>query len=179
MKTQLKTRALWFDGTSQVSPELVPELLLAGLSPKQIVVTETNDDITQFNQLVDEVIEIGKDKNCPLDMSYKIPKKYLELDWEDELIEDFWVFINVKNIPTNSHEVYIKRLEDEIIEIKIRDMSMLIKTLMYVIDVFQKQGIVWGVGRGSSCASLALLVIGLHSVDPVRFNIPKEEFFHN
>lgn len=179
MKTELKDRTLWFDGTSQVSPELVPELLIEGLLPMNIVVTETNDDINAFNALVDDVIQIAKDKNRPFDMSYRIPKKYQELDWEDELIEDLWVYINSQKIPEQLHATYTRRLEEEIKEIQVRGMSMLIKTLMYVVDTFEKKEIVWGVGRGSSCASLALCVLGLHKVDPIRFNIPMTEFFHD
>jgi DNA polymerase III alpha subunit len=179
MKTELKNRTLWFDGTSQVSPELVPDLLLEGLSPAQIVVTKESDDIAQFNFLVEEVIATSKIKNREFDMNYRIPEKYQKLNLEDELIEDLWDYINRENIPKELHEAYAKRLEDEVREIHVRGMSMLVKTLMYVVDTFEKKGIVWGVGRGSSCASLALCVLGLHKVDPIRFNIPKEEFFHD
>ena len=39
-------------------------------------------------------------------------------------------------------------------------------------------GIVVGLGRGSSCASLVLHLLGLHAVDPVKYDIPFSEFTH-
>ncbi len=168
MKTQLKDRTLWFDGTNQVSPELVPELFLSGASPKDIAVDSLNADIEQFNLLADEPIEFGKIKNRLFDMSWKIPKKYHELDIDALL----W-----SKVPND--EAYKARLKAEMNEINVRGMVPLMRTLIYVLDRFRETNTVWGVGRGSSCASLALFLIGLHKVDPIKYNIAMEEFFHD
>lgn len=44
-----------------------------------------------------------------------------------------------------------------------------------LIDTFKKRGIVWGSGRGSSCASYILYVMEVHDVDPIRFGIDFSE----
>jgi len=64
------------------------------------------------------------------------------------------------------------------LEIRTRGLGSIFKTLIFIIDVLCAKKQLWGVGRGSSCASLVLHLINVHEVDPVRFNIPKEEFFH-
>lgn len=168
MKTQLKDRTLWFDGTIQVAPEMVPELFLSGVSPKEVAVDSLNDDIKQFNALSDEPLEFGKIKNRLFDMSWKIPQKYRELDIEALLLS---------KVPDD--ERYKARLKSEINEISVRGMIPLMRTLVYVLDRFRETNTVWGVGRGSSCASLALFLIGLHKVDPIKYNIAMEEFFHD
>ncbi len=173
MKTELKNRILWFDGTSQVSPELVPELLLEGLKPEQLVATSSNEDLALFNSLSDIAIEFGKDKNRPFDMSYQIPERYKEIDLGDYLGD----MLNKRDLGNNN--LYIDRTRSELHEIKQRNMEMLVRTLIYVIDRLEQTGTVWGVGRGSSCASLVLYLIGLHKVDPIKFNIPMQEFFHD
>jgi DNA polymerase III alpha subunit len=179
VKTELKNRTLWFDGTSQVSPELVPELLLEGVQPSRIVVTEPNDDIDQFNALVDEVIEFGKDKNRPFDMSYRIPRDFLEMDLEDYVFRYLEDFIEANPKDEKTFDLYYNRVKVEMQEIRLRGMEPLVKTLVYVIDKLAETETFWGVGRGSSCASLVLFLIRLHKVDPIKYGIPMGEFFHD
>jgi DNA polymerase III alpha subunit len=57
------------------------------------------------------------------------------------------------------------------------DMIPVLKTMKYIVDTLRANNIVWGVGRGSSVASYVLHVIGVHKIDPIKYNIPIEEFF--
>jgi len=57
------------------------------------------------------------------------------------------------------------------------DMIPMLKTMKYIVDTLRANNVVWGVGRGSSVASYVLHVIGVHKIDPIKYNIPIEEFF--
>jgi len=57
------------------------------------------------------------------------------------------------------------------------NMSNLFRSILYLIDHFTQHNIVWGVGRGSSCASYVLYLFGLHCVDCIKYNIDAKEFF--
>lgn len=168
MKTELKERILWYDGTSQVSPEFVPELLLSGVPLNRIVVTENNDDIVLFNSLSDDIIPKEKLKNEAFDMSWNIPREYAKIDLDQYLSEKLSEF----------GPEYKTRTDEELKEIRLHGIEMLFKTLIYVVDQLKQSNTVWGVGRGSSCASLVLFLIGLHKVDPIKYKIPMTEFFH-
>jgi DNA polymerase III alpha subunit len=56
-------------------------------------------------------------------------------------------------------------------------MIPMLKTMKYIVDTLRANNIVWGVGRGSSVASYVLHIIGVHKIDPIKYNIPIEEFF--
>lgn len=71
---------------------------------------------------------------------------------------------------------YVARLAEELDEMDARGMTPLVKHLMWMVHDWKKRSVVWGVGRGSSCASLVLYLIGLHRVDPVKYGIPASEF---
>lgn len=173
MKTELNDRILWNDGTNQVNPEKVPELFLHGVPQDKIVVTSINEDIKRFNDIADEPILTAKEENFPLDMTWNIPEYYRKINLlhycEDELFHR-GLFKN---------EAYLNRLKLEVIEITDRKIDDLFRTLIYVVDVLRNEGKVWGVGRGSSCASLVLHLIGIHEVDPIKYGIPLSEFFHD
>lgn len=178
MKTQLKDRILWFDGTNQVNPDDVPGLILSGCSLDKIVVDELNDDLKLFNLIEEVQIKTEKKNNDDFDKSWVIPERYQKLDIEEYLFEQSVEFYYTKSIDKEMRTKYDKRLEEEMKEIKSRNLEILLRTLVYIVDTFKQSKTVWGVGRGSSCASLVLFLIGLHKVDPIKYNIPMTEFFH-
>lgn len=69
---------------------------------------------------------------------------------------------------------FIDRLAEEI-EFFEKTNSELIYKLMDLIDKFKEDSVVWGVGRGSACASVLMYVIEVHDLDPIRFDIPFSE----
>ena len=69
-----------------------------------------------------------------------------------------------------------QRLAEELEEFRSRDMIHLLRWLKYFVDTCEKQGVVWGVGRGSSVASYVLYLLGVHSIDPIKYNLDWREF---
>jgi DNA polymerase-3 subunit alpha len=72
---------------------------------------------------------------------------------------------------------YVNRLIDELEQIEQRHMQSVIKHVIFLVDDFMNREVVFGVGRGSSCSSLVMFLIGINQVDPVKYNIDMEEFF--
>jgi DNA polymerase III alpha subunit len=68
------------------------------------------------------------------------------------------------------------RAKEELDAFKARNMLDLLRWLKYFVDSCSKEGVVWGVGRGSSVASYVLYLIGVHSIDPIKYNLDWEEF---
>lgn len=56
------------------------------------------------------------------------------------------------------------------------DMLPVLRTLVYMVDLFRAHKIVWGIGRGSSVASYVLYLIGVHKIDSIRFGLDIEDF---
>jgi DNA polymerase III alpha subunit len=56
-------------------------------------------------------------------------------------------------------------------------MVDVLKAMKYLVDTLRANNVVWGVGRGSSVASYALYLIGVHKIDSIKYNLPIEEFF--
>lgn len=101
--------------------------------------------------------------------NWNTPEEYTILDI------DIYCATKLADFNLTSGE-YIDRLSYELDEMQKRNMTPLIKHLIYLIDHFRKNEVVWGVGRGSSCASLVLYLIGLNAIDPIKYEIPIDEF---
>lgn len=101
---------------------------------------------------------------------FNIPGKYLTLDVEEHLAGKL-----VEKFPELPEE-YMDRLVLELNMMRDREMEGLLRVLVYLFDTFESNNVVYGIGRGSACASLVLFLIGIHMVDPIKYDIPIGEF---
>jgi DNA polymerase III alpha subunit len=68
------------------------------------------------------------------------------------------------------------RLMLELELFKKHNMIDVLYCLKYLVDTMRKHKIVWGVGRGSSVASFTLYLIGVHKINPLKYNLDIFEF---
>jgi DNA polymerase III alpha subunit len=149
-------------------------------------VTENTWEVSQFNQNVvdDQQLQVVGPEPVNLDFGWQLPQPYL--GWSAHDLDDYVsaAFEQrarelVDGYSEQQSALAVARICDELGEIHRRGMTEFMKTVIYVLDVFKATGTVWGVGRGSSCASYVLFILGLHSVDCLLYGVPMEEFFHD
>ena len=73
-------------------------------------------------------------------------------------------------------EPELQRVGEELLLFQERDLFPLLRYLKYFVDTMRKNGVVWGLGRGSSVASYVLYLLGVHKVDSLYYDLPIEEF---
>ena len=96
---------------------------------------------------------------------WNMPNEYKTLDIESWLAE--------QSPPWDPNYT---RLQEELEAYKARNMLDLLRWLKYFVDTCSKSNVVWGVGRGSSVASYVLFLIGVHNIDPIKYNLDWREF---
>lgn len=94
-----------------------------------------------------------------------IPKEYKEFDITT------WLFNQIP--PWDEAN---DRLFEELREFEKRNMTMLLRWLKYLVDTARANNVVWGVGRGSSVASYVLYLLGVHKIDPIKYNLDWRDF---
>jgi DNA polymerase III alpha subunit len=102
------------------------------------------------------------DKACQ--SNWFMPEKYKDLDIEE--------FVYSKCLT----QISTVRVMQEMAEYKSRDMLGLLRWLKYFVDTCEANNIVRGVGRGSSVASYVLFLLGVHSIDSLKYNLDWHEF---
>ena len=103
------------------------------------------------------------DAACQSD--WNMPEEYKLLDIEQWILE--------QSPPWDPN---FTRVKEELAVYKARNMLDLLRWLKYFVDTCSKENIVWGVGRGSSVASYVLFLIGVHSIDSIKYNLDWREF---
>ena len=71
----------------------------------------------------------------------------------------------------------LNRVETELALFEKHDLTTVLKVVVYIVETFESNNVVWGTGRGSSCCSYCLYLIGLHDVDSVAYGLELSEFF--
>ncbi len=136
------------------------------------ILAEPNDtDVEQFN-LHSESVKIREYQEPQLSKTefdslmqsnWNMPEEYKQMDIEGFLVNE---------CPKENYQ----RLIEELQEYRERNMLDLLRWLKYFVDICRKEGIVWGVGRGSSVASYVLYLIGVHKIDSLKYNLDWREF---
>lgn len=174
-KTVLEDRILWYDGDSTVSSSSLAEWVNTGRSLSGIFVDQVTNEIQQFNKLVDKQQQITKKTDIsPLDFSWKIPQEYQHIDLVEFLTDKLYERCGTLN--EEQWEIRAERISDEYQLYQQLNLLDVLRVIIYIINTLESQGVVWGIGRGSSVSSFILYVIGVHDVDSVTYDLDIEDF---
>jgi DNA polymerase III alpha subunit len=140
------------------------------------VPAESSADIQQYNQ---------SNKKFDLELPEIVEFQEIDLSMEefDSLIQHNWFMpeeyktMDIEGFLVNQcPKEHYQRLIEELQEFRARNMIDLLKFLKYFVDTCRSENIVWGVGRGSSVASYALFLLGVHKIDSVKYKLDWREF---
>lgn len=127
-----------------------------------------------------------------LHVSYKRLSRYLPIDYKeqvpielfDHVQQETWhmpqqyqqldIAQHVLDLCKSSEE--LQRVGTELILFQERDLFNLLRYLKYFVDTMRANGVVWGLGRGSSTASYVLYLLGVHKINSLFYDLPIEEF---
>lgn len=140
-----------FDMTNIIAEKSDPILKLEEISGKTFISPYDN------NFSIEEY-----DRACQSD--WQMPEEYKSMDIAK------WVLDQCKN------QDQLQRCGAELLEFQRRNMMDLLKWLKYFVDYCRANNILWGVGRGSSVASFVLYLIGVHKIDPMKYNLDWQDF---
>jgi len=172
----LDDRIITDTGSMVAKYDLIIKLALSG-KPFEELVTVDHEDIFRYHynnksistakKWVDDHTTVGPSLDT---FDWNIPDAYKKID----IVEYCLQKMDAKGIQGDN---YINRLASELLLVEDKQMTDFIRCLIYIIDTMREHNIVWGLGRGSSCASLIMFIIGINKVDPILYDIGMEEFY--
>lgn len=171
-RKKFKTRFIDEFGRTIMTDDGLIDLVIKGQSIDGLLVedsTETkkyntfgNDNLILYTDTIqNESIEEFDQRSTN---KWMTPKKYQEIDVEDWLISQCYT------------DIQRNRVLEELNIYRERNLYPLLKHLVFLVDHFRKNNIIWGVGRGSSVSSYVLYLIGIHKVNSLKYQLDIKEF---
>ena len=175
METQDRVKTNIY-GQAILSSEQLAELILQGKNISHLNVV-FDDDIRLFQA---HQAELLKETITFLDA----PEEELTFDEFHEQCANTWVFpivyqqINVKQwlLDKCKTQQEIDRVNEEYKLYEDRDLIMLLRLFIYLVDYMRQNKFIWGVGRGSSVSSYILYLIGVHRVDSLKYGFDIKDY---
>lgn len=152
------------------------DLLLQGRNINHLIVSDDEDielfkkyqsslipDTIEFSENVDDELSFDEfHEKCAKEWTF--PKIYQQIDVKK--------WLHNKCITKEEHD----RVDEEYSLFEERDLIMLLRLFIYIIDSLREKKMLWGVGRGSSVNSYILYLIGVHRVNSLKYNLPISDF---
>lgn len=98
-------------------------------------------------------------------ITWNMPDEYRSLDIKK----------HIKSIYTLNN-TQTARIDLELNEFEQRNLTDLLRFLVYFIDTVRTNNVIYGVGRGSSIASYVLYLLKVHRIDSLKYNLDIKEF---
>jgi hypothetical protein len=145
-------------------------------------------NIGHLNVIFDEEIELFQKYQSallPETITFlDAPEENLTFDEFHQKCASEWVFpIVYQQIDVRSwlhDKCKTKEEVDRVIEeytlYEERDLIMLLRLFIFLVDYMRKNKFVWGVGRGSSVSSYILYLIGVHRVDSLKYGLEIRDY---
>lgn len=173
MKSQIKINKY---GQTILSSDILRELLLQDKNISHLNVI-FDDEINLFQKFQAELLQdtitfLGE------------PEEVLTFDEFHKKCADEWIFpviyqqIDVKSwlIDKCKTQEEIDRVLEEYILYEERDLIMLLRLFIFLVDYLRRNSFIWGVGRGSSVSSYILYLIGVHRVDSLKYGLDIKDY---
>jgi DNA polymerase III alpha subunit len=112
--------------------------------------------------------------NIPFDLSNNIDMR--DRNWftpDDYTDIDLYQYVMSRCVG----ETQISRAKEELAIVESLNAEHIFKHLIYLVDQWRSQDLVWGVGRGSSVSCFLLFVIGVNKINPLDYDLDHHEFF--
>lgn len=157
------------------------DMLYDGQDIDAVKVVDWHEDFEKYNSAIDT-------NHLQQQLYSAVEKLSLSKEEFDRQNQNEWFMPDeYKNI--DLHQYCLDRCPDdteactrvcnELFEFERRGLNGLLQYIIYLVDFMRENGIVWGVGRGSSVASYVLYIIGVHRINSMQYELDYREFLRD
>ena len=118
----------------------------------------------------------SKCKSYGISNPFELDSSTDDITWD---MPDVYRSMDIKTHIASNYTLTVEqwtRVQSELNEFEQRDLTDLLRFLVYFIDTVRANNVVYGVGRGSSIASYVLYLLKVHRIDSFKYNLDIKEF---
>jgi DNA polymerase-3 subunit alpha len=147
------------------------------LSPEEMFNIHTEEEI-ENTQYVDSLCEDYNILTKPVLPEFKCPKNYKPDEYLRQLCRDGWREKIENHIPKEEHQKYVDRIKYELEVLQGAGLSSYFLIVQDITRYVKENGWLPGPGRGSAAGCLVSYLIGITSIDPIKYDLIFERFYN-
>ncbi len=130
--------------------------------------------------LVDSLCENFSPLSKPILPTFNFPSEYeSESQYLRQLCRDGWRKKIDKRIPKEQQDIYVDRIKKELEVLEGAGLSSYFLIVRDIIQFIRDNGWLPGPGRGSAAGCLVSYLIGITSIDPIKYELLFERFYNS
>lgn len=147
------------------------------LSPEEISGLHLESEIEATNH-IDGMCEDYDILNKPVLPPFECPTGYNPDEYLRELCRGGWKEKISNTIDKNDQQQYVDRIKYELEILQGAGLSSYFLIVSDIVNMVRKSGWLPGPGRGSAAGCLVSYLIGITSIDPIKYNLIFERFYN-
>lgn len=147
-------------------------------SQEEMESLHTQEEIKNTNYVAD-LIEDYDILSKPQLPPFECPKGFDDAEYLRELCRNGWKLKIANNIPKEDQEIYVDRIKYELDVLQGAGLSSYFLIVQDIVNYVRDNGWLPGPGRGSAAGCLVSYLIGITSIDPIRYNLLFDRFYNS
>jgi DNA polymerase-3 subunit alpha len=147
------------------------------LSPEEMQQLHTDEEIENTN-LVDSLCEEYDILHKPMLPNFKCPNNLNPDEYLRELCRSGWREKIKNQIPEDKHSEYAERIKHELEVLQGAGLSSYFLIVQDILRYLRENNWLPGPGRGSAAGCLVSYLIGITSIDPIKYDLIFERFYN-
>lgn len=148
------------------------------LSPEEIQQLHTEEEIENTN-FVDSVCEDYDILSQPVLPPFDYPKEYnSDSDYLRQLCREGWKKHNLNKLAKEDQDKYVKRLKYEFDVLHNANLSSYFLIVQDIVKYIRHSSWLPGPGRGSAAGCLVSYLLGITSIDPMKYDLLFDRFYN-
>ena len=146
-------------------------------SQEEMKSLHTENEIKNTNY-VSSLIEDYDILSKPQLPPFNCPSGYDDVEYLRELCRRGWKKKIQNVIPKQNHQIYVDRIKYELDVLQGAGLSSYFLIVQDIVNFVREQGWLPGPGRGSAAGCLVSYLIGITSIDPIKYNLFFDRFYN-
>lgn len=148
------------------------------LSPEEIRNIHTDEEIENTNYISSlcEYYDLSKKPMLP---PFSCPNGATPDEYLRQLCREGWRQKIANNISKNDQQIYVDRINYELEILQGAGLSSYFLIVGDIVEKVRRSGWLPGPGRGSAAGCLVSYLVGITSIDPIRYNLIFERFYNS
>lgn len=148
------------------------------LDPKEINEIHTQEEV-ENTLYIDSMCEDYDILHKPLLPPFQCPNNQHPDEYLRQLCRNGWQEKIANYVPKEDHHIYVERIKKELEVLQGADLSSYFLIVADIVNYIKSRGWLAGPGRGSAAGCLVSYLIGITSIDPIKYDLIFERFYNS